>query len=559
MDSSWLDPSVAAQLTFGVLPDQTSQLQSPISGPSAQRSDSHWDVCAMSYQPQQGAGWAMTPNAYTRSDPLRTSQSSSSSRYDQYQLRVLQHPKDGKVAVGKEKDRKPLDPPPLVELAVDRGPDSSTYLQSPYTMVLAYLEPASGKEVSEKDGKAIGSNLTGTTASSLHRVKNMENKDIAAFVFPDLAVKVEGSFRLRFVLMVMEENGMEVGTWLTITECYSDVFTVHSARSFPGMAESTSLTRMFADQGIRLRLRKDSRQLTTKKQNHSAAYRLAGKRSREIDNTAPDDDIPSAVHRRPIASPDRPYFEGQGYGEVSDSKRQRTTSAGQGAYSLRHNLPASLSFSYSGIGSMGVQQGAFLTTGESESPIYTSSYHTRDIFGSGMTPTGLPRSGSARLDPQIPSYQGDVFASPNNQAPADPYSYSNAPGDASALQQQNQPPMGYYHGSDAHLPTLNRSLLPGSARLNTSPQANPQATHTPVSSTGSPVDPASYTHTGTHFSSGYMAQASGSFDQGTLRNHGISTPVTGNMATDQTQSSFVQGHHMPVGEPFDYPKATHGI
>ncbi|KAK5653356.1 hypothetical protein OQA88_9048 [Cercophora sp. LCS_1] len=37
------------------------------------------------------------------------------------------------------------------------------------------------------------------------------------------------------------------------------------------MAESTFLTRSFSDQGVRLRLRKDSRSITTRKRNHSVA------------------------------------------------------------------------------------------------------------------------------------------------------------------------------------------------------------------------------------------------------------------------------------------------
>lgn len=40
---------------------------------------------------------------------------------------------------------------------------------------------------------------------------------------------------------------------------YSDVFTVYSPKLFPGMSESTFLTRSFSDQGVRIRIRKENR------------------------------------------------------------------------------------------------------------------------------------------------------------------------------------------------------------------------------------------------------------------------------------------------------------
>ncbi|EHA20763.1 hypothetical protein ASPNIDRAFT_133271 [Aspergillus niger ATCC 1015] len=66
--------------------------------------------------------------------------------------------------------------------------------------------------------------LTGTLVSSLHRLKDVDNTDGGFFVWGDLSVKIEGDFRLKFTLFEM--------------------------RNFPGMAESTFLSRSFADQGM---------------------------------------------------------------------------------------------------------------------------------------------------------------------------------------------------------------------------------------------------------------------------------------------------------------------
>jgi len=57
-----------------------------------------------------------------------------------------------------------------------------------------------------------------------------------------------------------------------ITSIRSDEFIVYSAKNWPGMAESTPLTRSFSDQGVRLRLRKEPRALLRKRGPASDDY-----------------------------------------------------------------------------------------------------------------------------------------------------------------------------------------------------------------------------------------------------------------------------------------------
>lgn len=42
-----------------------------------------------------------------------------------------------------------------------------------------------------------------------------------------------------------------------LASCFSDVFTVYSAKKFPGVVESTPLSKCFAAQGIKIPIRKD--------------------------------------------------------------------------------------------------------------------------------------------------------------------------------------------------------------------------------------------------------------------------------------------------------------
>ena len=104
------------------------------------------------------------------------------------------------------------------------------------------------------------------------------------FIFPDLSVRHEGKFRLSFNLYeelkeAKDEDAEPVGlspdtkdvkppqglgsapknfaNWRL--EVKSIPFSVFSAKKFPGLAESTTLSRVVAEQGCRVRIRRDVR------------------------------------------------------------------------------------------------------------------------------------------------------------------------------------------------------------------------------------------------------------------------------------------------------------
>jgi hypothetical protein len=113
----------------------------------------------------------------------------------------------------------------------------------------------------------LGTALAGTLVSSLHRLKDSSNVDGAFFVFGDLSIKLEGTFRLQFNLYEMRDKEC-----FHIQSTQSDPFVSHPQKTFPGMSESTFLTRSFSDQGVRLRLRKEPRTLLKKRGPASDDY-----------------------------------------------------------------------------------------------------------------------------------------------------------------------------------------------------------------------------------------------------------------------------------------------
>ncbi|KAI8086073.1 velvet factor-domain-containing protein [Halteromyces radiatus] len=166
-----------------------------------------------------------------------------------YRLVVRQQPEKARLCSFKEKvDRRPLDPPPIVQLFTDK----SSQLRYPYFFLYATLVTETGDE----DLTFLESARTtaGTTVQSLHRLRDCDNDEGAFFIFADVSIRMEGFFRLRFTLFEI------IGPY-AISRCseLSDVFQVYSPKSFPGMSESTFLTRLFSEQGVRIRIRKETR------------------------------------------------------------------------------------------------------------------------------------------------------------------------------------------------------------------------------------------------------------------------------------------------------------
>ncbi|OUM57279.1 hypothetical protein PIROE2DRAFT_65092 [Piromyces sp. E2] len=68
----------------------------------------------------------------------------------------------------------------------------------------------------------------------------------------DLSIRFEGTYRLKFSLYEMKQNKT-----IFRTSTISDVFTVYSPKAFPGFKESSALAKAFAEQGVKIRIKKD--------------------------------------------------------------------------------------------------------------------------------------------------------------------------------------------------------------------------------------------------------------------------------------------------------------
>ncbi|ORZ20577.1 velvet factor-domain-containing protein [Absidia repens] len=133
--------------------------------------------------------------------------------------------------------------------------DTKMRLQSPFYFLVANIV-----DTENNDQLLLPAHnyLSGTTVSSLYRLRDLDNQDGGFYVFGDLSVKKNGTFKLQFSLFEIVEDGVRNQKTLL-----SEPFTVYLPKHFPGPLEATFLSRTFSDQGVKMRIRKEHRLQST--------------------------------------------------------------------------------------------------------------------------------------------------------------------------------------------------------------------------------------------------------------------------------------------------------
>ncbi|KAK7921064.1 hypothetical protein PG985_009086 [Apiospora marii] len=223
-------------------------------------------------------------NGPIREGPLLThTRKTVGGRTLHYALNVIQQPDRARACGSGPKssaDRRPVDPPPIVKLNVYEG---DTYEQSKditfdYAaefFVFVSLENARPMAHGRVQTQATSTPpvLTGLPVSACCYLDRPE--PAGYFLFPDLSVRHEGFYKLIFRLYEKNKDPQDLtlgsekqepvseeaadGFVTHMMEVKSVTFQVYSAKKFPGLGESTSLSRTVAEQGCRVRIRRDVR------------------------------------------------------------------------------------------------------------------------------------------------------------------------------------------------------------------------------------------------------------------------------------------------------------
>lgn len=216
----------------------------------------------------------------------------------------------GRLTETASADRRPVDPPPVVELRIfesdpndDLHKTDITFAYNASFFLYATLQTARPIAHGRVAGAPTTPVLTGVPVAGIAYLDRPSQAGY--FIFPDLSVRHEGRYRLTFHLYEETKDlkdadrdppipdttvqplkpGASTNDAFNFRLLVNSVpFTVYSAKKFPGLATSTSLSRIIAEQGCRVRIRRDVRmRRRTDKRNddydeYSAAPRQADNR-----------------------------------------------------------------------------------------------------------------------------------------------------------------------------------------------------------------------------------------------------------------------------------------
>ncbi|KAI1118196.1 hypothetical protein F5Y14DRAFT_255725 [Nemania sp. NC0429] len=478
------------------------------------------------YVPMINSGMTNLPASQVQAH----TQDTSNKQLDKYTLSFMQQPSHAKAANGKDKDRRPVDPPPILklEVATDQDPDG-VYKQSPYLIVVAYLEYGPGQDHGT-DTMPPANLMSGTMVSSLHRLKDPGDQEGAFFVFGDLTVRREGTYCLRFDLLQMEFGvSSDPDSLVTVTSVTSNPFRVYSQKNFPKQQknESTFLTRSFSDQGVRLRVRKDSRLSLNRKR---ATDKVAEKfdRKRLAIETPGQGRRASTQHRSSLDSSDQ-YYEGDLFVNEPTGKRHRT---GSGAMQVTENGLETRPWGpyQPGTSSSFPPASASMVAPQMPPPTARLETHFSSLQnGSSMfhSPIG------ERQSPVTPSsVHHSPFTSTGPQNPSMAYLYGTSMAQNNSAQPLNLAPVGAHTQSTMSTPRLaNTSPRPNA---HTATAASPMALNMYATAQSSaPPQPRHLSYnTATYHG------LPNTFDHSTLHEHGMNTPLTGNMPPDSLKGGY---------------------
>ena len=249
-------------------------------------------------------------------------------------------------------DRRPVDPPPVVELKVyeREGDTKSDITLSHNANFFLFTTLESARAMAKGRMPATQQAFPVLTGSPVAGMAYLDRPNPAGyFIFPDLSVRHEGKYRLSFSLFeelkeakdadveppggspksrdkLLSSDPMAPRAHVHFRlEVKSQPFDVFSAKKFPGLAESTPLSRTVAEQGCRVRIRRDVRMRRRDKpsdgyrgdydeESYAQCERFGtpqqlSDRPRSISNCSIDAHTPYSTGRRPSS---QDYFPQQG-------------------------------------------------------------------------------------------------------------------------------------------------------------------------------------------------------------------------------------------------------
>ncbi|TQV99609.1 hypothetical protein V2A60_005074 [Cordyceps javanica] len=180
-----------------------------------------------------------------------------------FSLEVRQQPRAARACGFGDRDRRVIDPPPIVQLRVDGSnlseEEKRAYLRYPnYVMNCSIWDESGTRDASYMpDEYNHQRRLMGSLVGTPFVGEDDRGQEGCFFCFSDLSCRTPGAFRLKFTLLMIDPaRAAIVRHFPTLTEIKTDIFQVFSAKEFPGMVASSPLAKKLKEQGCIISIKK---------------------------------------------------------------------------------------------------------------------------------------------------------------------------------------------------------------------------------------------------------------------------------------------------------------
>lgn len=180
-----------------------------------------------------------------------------------FHLAMRQQPKAARACGSGERDRRNIDPPPIVQLHIEAPglskDDIDRYLRHEgYVMNCWIYDETATHDASHMPSEyRYQRRLTGSLVGTPFYGKDESGQEGCFFPFSDLSVRTLGQYRLKFNLIMIDRTRLgQHMHFPVLTETFSDIFDVYTAKEFPGINESSKLVRTLREQGCIISIKK---------------------------------------------------------------------------------------------------------------------------------------------------------------------------------------------------------------------------------------------------------------------------------------------------------------
>lgn len=187
-----------------------------------------------------------------------------------YILTIRQQPQSARACGYGERDRRVVDPPPILVLDVENPFEGRAETYVVHCVLWNADTNTDASAMPESNERRQQRRLMGTNVASPFPAKDENNEEKVFFTFADVSVRTPGTYRLKFNLCVLDLMKQGPGSRNPVpTTVMSDPFQVFNAKDFGGMRASSALTKSLKAQGCLIPVKKGNTRANTHSKNRN--------------------------------------------------------------------------------------------------------------------------------------------------------------------------------------------------------------------------------------------------------------------------------------------------